>query len=172
MYPVKQDLLKTNRSKKPLKAVGMVVHSTASPGGTDDAHVKYFNTHPERKASAHVFIDWDSITQTVPLTEIAWHAGGTANKRFIGVELCEPSGKDSKRFAEVYNRAVWYFAYIFVNVLKVKTVTKNNLMSHAEVSDKWRETTHVDPIAYFKKYGKTVDGFRKDVQYAINKGVK
>ena len=42
-------------------------------------------------------------------------------------------------------------------------------MSHAEVSDKWKETDHQDPISYLFKFGKTVDGFRLDVQKEINK---
>lgn len=171
MYPIKVDLLTRNRSHKPLKPIGMVLHSTATDGASDEAEIKYFNS-ADRQASAHAFIDEDSITQCIPLTERGWHAGATANSKFIGIELCEPKGKDIAKFNEIYKRAVWYFAYIFVNVLKIKTVTKNNLMSHAEVSDKWGETNHTDPVAYFKEYGKTVDGFRKDVQATIKKGVK
>jgi peptidoglycan hydrolase-like protein with peptidoglycan-binding domain len=41
-------------------------------------------------------------------------------------------------------------------------------MSHAEVSQKWGETNHSDPIAYFAKFGKTVDMFREEVQSEIN----
>lgn len=167
MYEIKQDFLKANRSKKPLKAIGMVVHSTATQGATDEAEVKYFNSHPERQASAHAFIDWDSLTQTVPYGERSWHAGGTANRQFIGVELCEPKGHDEAKFNEVWNRAVWYFAWVFIHVLHSYTVTKGNLMSHAEVSAKWNETDHVDPVAYFKSYGKTVDMFRQAVQVEI-----
>lgn len=172
MFPIVKNFLTANRSHEPLKAIGMVVHSTASPGSTDEVEGRYFDTHPDRKASAHAFIDWDSITETVPLNEIAWHSGRTANAQFIGVELCEPAGNDPVKFKQVYDRAVWYFAFVFTHVLKIKTVTKSNLMSHAEVSEKWKETTHTDPVLYFKKYGKTVNRFRKDVQAMINKGVK
>jgi peptidoglycan hydrolase-like protein with peptidoglycan-binding domain len=42
-----------------------------------------------------------------------------------------------------------------------------NLMSHAEVSNKWHETDHQDPISYFKEYGETVDDFRAAVQQKI-----
>jgi hypothetical protein len=41
-------------------------------------------------------------------------------------------------------------------------------MSHAEVSNKWHETDHQDPIAFFNEYGKTVDQFRNEVQAQIN----
>lgn len=168
MYPIKTDYLKMNRSKKPLAPIGIVLHSTATDGATDEAEVRYFNTG-DRGASAHSFVDWDSITNCIPYNERAWHAGATANGRFIGIELCEPKGHDVVKFNEVWSRATWYFAYIFINVLKLKLVTKENLMSHAEVSNQWRESTHQDPIEYFKEYGKTVDMFRKDVQAEINK---
>lgn len=171
LYQIKESLLTANRSHKVLKPVGMVLHSTATPGASDEAEVKYFNAG-DRQASAHGFVDWDSITHCIPYNERAWHAGTTANGEFIGIELCEPATKDPVKFKAVYDRAVWYFAYIFVNVLKIKTVTKDNLMSHCEVSAKWGETDHQDPVAYFKTYGKTVDMFRADVQSIINKGVK
>ena len=44
----------------------------------------------------------------------------------------------------------------------------DNLISHAEVSAKWHETNHTDPVSYFAEYGKSVDDFRADVQEAIN----
>ena len=142
MYPVKTNLLTANRSHKPLKPQGIVLHSTATKGATDDAEVRYFNTHPERQASAHAFIDLDSISLAVPVNEKAWHAGATANSRFLEIELCEPGGNNPAQFKEVWNRAVWYFSYLYIYVLKINTVTKENLMSHAEVSAKWHETDH------------------------------
>lgn len=167
MYIISKSFLTANRSNKPLVPKGIVVHSTATEGATDQAEVKYFNAHPERQASAHAFVDWDSITNTVPYNERAWHAGGTANRQYLGIELCEPKGHDVVKFMEVWNRAAWYFAWLFINVLNINTVTKNNLLSHAEVSAKWEETNHQDPIAYFKSYGKSVEDFRLAVQEQI-----
>lgn len=167
MYSVTKKFLTANRSHQSLNPIGLVLHSTATPGATNETEVRYFNSG-DRKASAHGFIDWDSITQTIPFNEVGWHAGSTANHKFIGIELCEPGTHDVIKFTEVWNRATWYFAWIFISVLKIHTVTKENLMSHAEVSAKWGETDHQDPVAYFKAYGKTVDAFRKEVQDQIN----
>jgi N-acetylmuramoyl-L-alanine amidase len=168
MYPVKTSLLTANRSHKILKLQGIVLHSTATDGATDDAEIRYFNSNPNRQASAHAFIDWDSITLAVPVNERAWHAGATANSKFLGIELCEPSNHNPAQFKEVWNRAIWYFSYLYINVIKINKVTKDNLMSHAEVSAKWHETDHQDPVAYFKEYGKTVEDFRNEVQKQID----
>lgn len=167
-YQINQKYISKNRSGQKLNAVGMVVHDTATKGATDENEQSYFNNN-NVQASAHAFIDWDSITETVPDYEVAWGSGPTSNHRFLQVELCVPASHDNVKFQEVWNRAVWYFSYKFINLLKINTVTKDNLLSHAEVSNRWRETDHQDPIAYFNEYGKTIDDFRQDVQNEINK---
>jgi N-acetylmuramoyl-L-alanine amidase len=164
-YEIVQNFITQNRSGKPLKAIGSVLHETSDPGASDENEQSFFN-NGNRGASAHAFVDYDSITQVIPWNEQAWHAGPTANKNFIGIELCHYD--DCLKFPQVWARAVWLFAWVHINVLKLTTVTKDNLMSHAEVSQKWHETDHTDPVAYFAKYGKTVDMFRAEVQQEIN----
>jgi N-acetylmuramoyl-L-alanine amidase CwlA len=169
-YEINQDFISMNRSNTIYTPKGGVVHSTATPGATDEREQDYYDK-AYRGASAHAFVDWDSITQTLPWNEKGWHACEPANSMFFGIELCEPYDTDpdkARKFSEVWKRATWLFAYLFVNVCKIKTVTKDNLMSHHEISLKWHNTTHVDPTAFFKKYGKTVDMFRADVQREIN----
>lgn len=167
MYQIIQKLISKNRSGKKLVPAGMVVHETASPGDDALSEFNYFNKGAGgRKASAHAFIDWENILQTVPWNEQSWHAGSSANKQFIGVELCHTS--DKEKFKAIWCRAVWLFAYCFIFECGIKTITKGNLMSHAEVSAKWHQTDHVDPVAYFKMFGKSVDDFREAVQTEID----
>lgn len=168
-YDINQNFISYNRSNKALKAMGTVLHETATTGATDENEQKYFNSG-YKGASAHAFVDYDSITQTVPWEEQSWHAGPTANRNFIGIELC--NFNDPKLFQEVWNRAVWIFAYVHVHIINILVISKDTLMSHAEVSAKWKETTHTDPIAYFAKFGKTVDDFRAAVQEEVNKMLK
>jgi N-acetylmuramoyl-L-alanine amidase CwlA len=165
-YNIIQNFITQNRSYKTLNAVGTVLHETATPGASDENERAYFNS-AYRGASAHAFVDYNSITQTVPWTEQAWHAGPTANKRYIGIELC--NYKEALKFEEIWNRAVWLFAYVHVNIINVTDINNVTLMSHAEVSAKWKETDHTDPIGYFARFGKTVDDFRRGVQDMINK---
>jgi hypothetical protein len=166
-YIINEKLISKNRSYKTLNAKGTVLHETATPGASDENEFNYFNNGAGgRSVSVHAFVDYDSITQTVPWNEQAWHAGGTANRNYIGIELCNYN--DAAKFEEIWERAIWLFAYVHVNVIKVTEINKDTLMSHAEVSAKWKETNHQDPIAYFANYGKTVDMFRAEVQEAIN----
>jgi N-acetylmuramoyl-L-alanine amidase len=171
MYTIKQDFITENRSYTPLEAIGVTLHSTATPGATDENEQDYYD-EKYREASAHIFLDWDSITQFVPFYEVTYHACEPANSLFLSVELCEPYSYDINKFNEVWKRAIWTFAYLFVNILKIYTVSKDNLMSHHEVSNKWHNTTHEDPTQYFATYGKTVDQFRNEVQIEINKMIK
>jgi len=167
-YQITQNFIQKNRSHQTLSPIGMVVHETATPNATDESERNYFNNN-DLKASVHAFLDYDSITQTLPWDEVCWGAGYTANRRFIQVELCH---FDGDRFIEVWNRGVWLFAWVFVNVLKISTVTDFNLMSHQEVSAKWGETDHTDPYGFFADNGKTVDEFRRAVQVEINGQMK
>jgi len=98
--------------------------------------------------------------------EQAWHAGPTANRARIGIEFCHYD--DEARFLEVWKRGDWLFTWVHVNIVKQTVITTESLMSHAEVSNKWGETNHQDPISYFAQFGKTVDDFRAAVQEEMN----
>jgi peptidoglycan hydrolase-like protein with peptidoglycan-binding domain len=166
MYNINEQLISSNRSYTAFTPQGMVVHCTDTPGDSDELERTAFNNHPEFRASAHAFIDSDSKTQCVPTNEKAWHGGPTANSLYLGVELC--MANNAVEFQEIWNRAVWLFANWMKNVVHINTITTDNLLSHAEVSERWGETDHMDPVSYFAKYGKTVDMFRAEVQAAMN----
>ncbi len=168
MYKVK--LIQNNRSGSRLNPIGIVVHETATPGATAEREYQYFNS-ANRGASAHAFVDWEDVIQTIPYDEVAWHAGPTANSRYIGIELCRPSGHDPDKFGRVWNNAVSLFADLF-REYGFGAVTVDNLLSHAEVSSRWRETDHTDPVGYFAEYGKTVNDFRDAVQNELNGGAQ
>ncbi len=67
-YTIVQKFISQNRSGKTLNAKGTVLHETATPGASDENEFNYFNSG-YRGASAHAFVDYDSITQTVPWNE-------------------------------------------------------------------------------------------------------
>lgn len=168
MYKVK--LIQNNRSGSRLNPKGVVVHETATPGATATQEYNYFN-NAYQGASAHAFVDWEDVVQTIPYDEVAWHAGPTANSRYIGIELCRPSSHEPDKFERVWNNAVSLFADLF-REHGFGEVTVDNLLSHAEVSSRWRESDHTDPVGYFAEYGKTVNEFRDEVQKELNGGAE
>jgi N-acetylmuramoyl-L-alanine amidase CwlA len=167
MYTIEQRFIKFNRPKKTLKPIGIILHETATPNDTVENQFNYFNLQ-NRNASAHVFIDQNKILQFIPFTEIAWHAGRTANNSYIGIEMCHATNQYN--FEEIYKKTIWLFTHIYLNVInpKIYNINEQNLMTHEQVSLKWKETNHVDPTSYLKKFGKNIEDFRFKVQEQIN----
>lgn len=138
-YKINQKFIKYNRSGDQLKAVGAVLHETATHGATAENEYAYFNSG-DRKASTHFFVDWSNIIQTIPINEKAWHAGSTANSKYIGIELCHPRQHNPQLFNEMWKRGVWLFAKLFTSDLNIDAVNSDTLPSHADVSNRWHET--------------------------------
>lgn len=77
----------------------IVMHYTANDGDTDEGNAHYFQG-AGRRASAHYFVDEDSVTQSVRDSDAAWHCGGVIesshhplrgicmNRNSLGVEMC------------------------------------------------------------------------------------
>jgi N-acetylmuramoyl-L-alanine amidase len=143
-----------NRPGTKLRALkAIVVHYTQNeePGATDTMNVKYIGRKfvlkdvngeakkfeadgktPFRFGSAHVFCDMDSVTEAIPLDEVAWNCGDknykggyqrVAEKVFkfrqnyetIGVEICnndtiKNSDEDWEKAAE--NAKQWIITFL------------------------------------------------------------
>lgn len=91
------------RSTSKIKYI--VIHYTANDGDTDESNGNYFKNNIV-KASAHYFVDDDSITQSVPDDYVAYSVGGAkysdcaktgggkyygkcTNSNSISIELCD-----------------------------------------------------------------------------------
>lgn len=78
----------------------LVYHYTSNDGDSDEANGKYFHNNVV-KASAHYFVDDDSVTQSVPDNYIAYSVGGKCqsshhplykvctNSNSISIEMCD-----------------------------------------------------------------------------------
>jgi len=71
----------------------IVIHDTGVAGQTAKNNVDYF-AGGNKNASAHYFVDTDSIWQSVEDSRAAWHVGdgggkyGITNANSIGIEMC------------------------------------------------------------------------------------
>lgn len=153
-----------HRSGEALAPTGLVLHSTADPGATAEQIRAFFaRLQSPNRVNAHLAVDWNVALQLVPYTEVAWHAGPTANGRFLGMELCET--KDPDQFHTSF------LSWIAIAVQLFKThrwpVDDAHLWSHARVSATFHETDHTDPIDYLASHGHTWD----DVVARVKAGV-
>lgn len=160
---VSQQPILNNRSHQTLNAVGLVIHDTDNPGATAQNNRDYFN-RVYVAASAHYFVDWNTAIQTIPENEVAWHAGPTANHRYLSIEMCEPKGHDIVQFSQVYNRTVELAA----DICKRYGWNASQIFSHYWCSVTFKETDHEDPIAFLREYGKSWNNLVNDIQIAIN----
>jgi N-acetylmuramoyl-L-alanine amidase len=76
----------------------IVIHYTAGDGDSAEDNGNYFKG-ANRKASAHYFVDEDSIVMSVKEEDTAWHAGNwEMNCRSIGVEMCSYKDVDGNYY--------------------------------------------------------------------------
>ena len=140
----------------------IVIHYTANDGDTDENNGKYFKNNYVG-ASAHYFVDDDSVTQSVPDNYVAWSVGGTKNStcsktgggkyyrkctntNSISIELCD----------DVKNGVVYPSAKTIENALELTrkkmkeyNIPKANVIRHFDVTGKlcpayWAGTSSKD----------------------------
>ena len=118
----------------------IVMHYTANDGDTDENNGKYFQNNYVG-ASAHYFVDGDSVTQSVPDNHIAWHCGSSygykhkecRNSNSIGIEIC-----DERRNGVIYptNETIANAVELAEYLMKKYNVPKQNVIRHYDVTGK------------------------------------
>lgn len=127
----------------------LVIHYTSNDGDTDEGNGNYFANNIV-KASAHYFVDDDSITQAVPDNYVAWAVGGTkypscsytgggkfygicTNTNSISIEICD----------DVKNGVVYPSAKTIENaldlarmIMKQYNIPKERVIRHFDVTGK------------------------------------
>lgn len=121
------------------------IHYTANDGDRDESNGNYFKNNVV-SASAHYFVDSDSITQSVPDNYVAWAVGGSkynnaggklynkcTNNNSISIELCDdvkngviyPSAKTIQNALELVE-----------SLMKKYSIPKENVIRHYDVNGK------------------------------------
>lgn len=117
----------------------IVIHYTANDGDSDEGNSNYFKNNIVN-ASAHYFVDNDSITQAVPDNYIAYHCGANnykhsecRNSNSIAIELCD-SVKNGVIYpdAETINNAI----ELTKHLMKKYNISKENVIRHYDVTGK------------------------------------
>lgn len=134
----------------------IVIHYTANDGDTDEANGAYFKNNAI-EASAHYFVDSDSITESVPVNYIAWHCGAIAYKHnycrnfnSIGIEICDdvkngviyPSEKTIEKVIQLVEWLMERYSIPKANVIRHYDVTGKICPAYwcgtKENDDKWK----------------------------------
>ncbi len=124
----------------------IVIHYTGNDGDTDEANANYFKNNIV-KASAHYFVDDDSITLSVPENRIAYSVGGykykntkgasfygkCTNENSISVELCDTKKNGKYDFSEsTLNNAI----ELIKEIMKKYNIAIENVIRHYDVTGK------------------------------------
>jgi N-acetylmuramoyl-L-alanine amidase CwlA len=145
--------------------VGLIGHSTANNGDSADGERNYEST-TWQSAFVHFFVDDLKILQVADTNYLCFGAGRIANHMgYAQVELCQST--NLIKFTAAYTKYVWLLAKLLYN-RKLSVVDGVTLMSHAQVSAKWKETTHTDPIDYLASHDKTRVNLVADVTAQYN----
>lgn len=127
----------------------ITIHYTGNDGDTDERNSTYFSNNII-KASAHYFVDDDSITQSVPDNYIAWSVGGSkysncsttgggkyygkcTNTNSISIELCDIT-KDGKVYPSA--KTIANAIELTQSLMKKYNIPKENVIRHFDVNGK------------------------------------
>ena len=132
------------RKRDTLKIKYLIIHYTSNDGDSDEANGSYFARRIV-KASAHYFIDDDSVTCSVPDDYVAYSVGGKCqsnhhpmyqvitNTNSISIEMCDTK-KDGK--VEITNQTLEN-VYAFSRLLMKKyNITIDRVYRHYDVNGK------------------------------------
>ena len=179
MLEIQKKLTKINRTIANSRRIKyIVIHYVGSVSGAKN-NVDYFYDK-NRGASAHYFVDENSIWQCVDDSNVAWHCGGAKtyysecrNGNSIGIELC--CKKDAN--------GTWYFEPQTVQnaieltqyLMKLHGIKIENVLRHYDVTHK------VCPEPYVRDEGawnnfkrriamKEITDVKEALDYLVEKG--
>ncbi len=177
--------------------VGIVVHSTGASNPYIKRYVQPSKDDPNynaiiadigkntggsdwnssyREAGVHAFIGLNAKDEVetyhvLPYEWGAWGVGrGTkgsynfAPTAHIQFEICEDNLKDAAYFNAAFKEAIEYCAYL----CKKFGWNSNVICSHAESHARGYGGNHADVDHWLKRYGKTMDWFRAEVQKLLD----
>lgn len=103
----------------------VTIHNTANEGAGANAlsHANYQINNTTRVASWHYTVDQSSIYQSMPINEVAWHAGDgglMGNSSTVAIEICENS--DGNYAKSEYNAALLTARILYDNKLPSNAV--------------------------------------------------
>ena len=151
----------------PIKYI--VIHYTANKGDTAKNNATYFANNIV-KASANYFIDEDTIYESVPPTDTAYHCGGglqsnrghawfglCKNSNSIGIEMCMLDKYGNVRYG-VINHCIKFTRYL----MDLYHVPIANVIRHFDVTGKMCPAPFVEHEGEWKKFKDELECFSSE----------
>ena len=174
-------------SGRTIAVKGAMLHSYGCPQPNPNVLAKNWNKS-SAGACVHEHIGKDEVIVTLPCTEKkgtarrSWHAGASANDTHLSAEMTEPAtirytsganwvelGDGSNTKAHVlatYKNAVAEFA-AWCTFHGLNPLADGVIVSHSEGHKRGIASGHADVEHIWKKFGLTMNQFRKDVKAAM-----
>ena len=171
-------------SAKKMIPKGIVVHSTGANNpnlkryvdAADQVGINEYGNHwnnatpSGRKVCVHAFIGYDKnkqirVAEILPLNICCWGVGygkkGSYNYKpaYIQFEICEDGLKDKNYYEKAFTVAAEYCA----ELCRTYNISIDKIVGHCEAYRKGYGSNHSDPEHWMKKFGETMDDFRKRV---------
>ena len=171
MVPLKQQIAAkgnygTKRSLANIKY--LVIHGTGNDGDSDESNGKYFKNNIV-KASAQLFVDDDSITQSVPDDYSAYAVGGKKwnnaggrlygtvnNSNSISIELC-----DTVRDGKVYptQKTINNAIELTKHLMRKYNIPAHRVIRHYDVNGKPCPSYWINDNLWEQEFHSKIGGF-------------
>lgn len=179
-FATQSDCFKAGKSIAPK---GVMLHSTGANNpylkryvGPDDGllgknlYGNHFN-RPGLEVCVHGFLgkladETLAGYQILPYTLRGWHAGGSANNSYIGIELCEDDLQDEQYFRGIFNLAATEVAGI-CREFSLDPLADGVVIDHAEGHRRGIASNHADVEHWFRRFGEDMGSFRQAVKKAM-----
>lgn len=119
----------------------LVIHYTANNGDTAEGNGNYFKNN-KVGASAHYFVDNNSVVQSVYDSFIAWHCEskgmtlkcGCRNSNSIGIEMCSRKDSNGKYYFD--NDTIKNAVIVAKYIMNLYNIPISNVIRHYDVCGK------------------------------------
>lgn len=110
-----------------------------------------------------------AVYQTLPWTMRGWHCGRSGNDTHIAFEICEDGLTDKGYFQATYQAAVELTAYLCKR-FGLDPLADGVVLCHSEGYARGIASNHADVMHWWRRYGVSMDDFRRDVAAEMQGG--
>ena len=174
------------RRGKTIVPKGIMWHSTAAdnpyikryvqPDVEGIGYNKYKNdwNHPGVKVCVHAFIGKlkngeMAVVQTLPWNHRGWHCAADANNTHIAFEMCEDDRNHKEYFMQCWRNAVELTAMLCTKY-GLDPLADGVVIDHKEGHDRGIASNHGDIQHWSRRFGKTMDDARREVDFYMKHG--